>query len=263
MKIKVNYIVKVKDKSFFENKRDELIKKNGTSLIPANLLKYFDPLYINYCGKEAVVEDIKDNMIYLDITKNEMCWLEDMLEISEITPKVTNDIIDENFFELLATDEIVKIKQFKVGEEILVKSKLENMRWTYTLFSHYEDSELGVIARTVGAGYALKYYDIIPYKGNERLLGTNINDLDKGVYKKVFYNLKPNEYVVHVLDADSGLFEVFTFDKVNENSITVFNGASYCNIDRFIKFSDFVIRDIQGSVKNHTLKVENGFIVDA
>lgn len=70
--------------------------------------------------------------------------------------------------EQLETDEEKKEPQFEVGEWVLVRYEWDD-KWDLALFAYYSCSEEGEEFHTFGGGC---FYECLPYKGNEHLLGT-------------------------------------------------------------------------------------------
>lgn len=66
----------------------------------------------------------------------------------------------------------MKKEKFYTGQEVLVRNTNEQA-WLYTQYSHYDDSYSFSKHRTSSGGWV----QCIPYKGNERLVGTKITPI--------------------------------------------------------------------------------------
>lgn len=144
-------------------------------------------------------------------------------------------------------------KKFKCKDEVIYRDKnIEEYEWTYGIFSHsYKDDgrEWYVIN---GEHLSLKQWDILPYKGNEHLVGSTDS---------------PNEEV----KLEEGEICIFS-DAINEflgfgiisRLVEKKRGLLYDEVGRdwnyAIRYKDFDPFNME-ETKKHILYVKNGRII--
>lgn len=137
--------------------------------------------------------------------------------------------------------------KFKPFDRIIVKRNdgISNTKlWTCFEFSHYDENYIATVG---GNEYDSNVYEILPYEGNENLVGTNDSPAE-------YIKLEEGEVVV-VFDCIYE-FENFIF------SISKYNNCTHTQWKYFIPFSKFNPNDLEAN-KKEILKVENGKIVKA
>lgn len=144
-----------------------------------------------------------------------------------------------------------KHKQFKPFEKVLVRS-LINPIWSCDFYSHYKanaDAHDTVCFRTI------KDSDILPYEGNESLLGTTDEpeeevQLEEGELLVYFEKIKYLEEFDLFLARFDGTTD--TLIRVKTECVKKWEFA--------IRFSDFNPDDMEETMK-HILCVKNGKVV--
>lgn len=147
-------------------------------------------------------------------------------------------------------------KQFKPFDKVLARKENridDKPCWKADIFSHIDEDGFYV---TIGLGCVTKD-DIIPYEGNEYLLGT-FDEPEEEV------KLEEGEWVM-VCDNRSILPEEWLLRHYYgycNNGIRIFNNLTtgLCTWKYTIRFSDFNPNNISETLK-HVLCVENGKIV--
>lgn len=144
-----------------------------------------------------------------------------------------------------------KHKQFKPFDKVLVRQQT-NYEWECDLYSHYN----ATYNTHVTIGYDdVESYNIIPYEGNEHLIG---------IIEEPEIKLKRGEWV-YVCDRVTSLIEEWklrSFDGCRSGSIYAFNNisASLNSWLYVIRFSDFNPYDME-ETRKHILCVKNGKVV--
>lgn len=156
----------------------------------------------------------------------------------------------------------MEIKKFKCKDEVILKLKNHEIAtWFYAVYSHlFDDGKFQHHVLSNGIMYNIKDYQILPYEGNEHLVGTTDS---------------PDEEV----ELEEGEWVMFTNRTTDETIDKAFcyNLRQYCRIDDYnhfiskyftaegawnfaVKFSDFNPNDME-ETKKHILCVKNGKIV--
>ena len=151
-------------------------------------------------------------------------------------------------------------KKFKCKDEVIYRSPDDNHEWIFGLFSHYGKNKDGIDYLVVnGAFYRLDDINILPYEGNEELVGTTDEP-------ETEVRLEDDEWVMY---AFGGLISIYPLDyklgkfiKINEgdNNITIQDSDAVRGSSKFIKFSDFNPNDME-ETRKHILCVKNGKIM--
>lgn len=149
------------------------------------------------------------------------------------------------------------MNNFKPFDKILLKGKAEDLVWFCELYSHYD--EANEILYAIGnIPYTPQVYDVIPFEGNEDLVGTN------NKFEKV--SLEPAELVVVSDNFDNIItgtirrfYQIIEYDQF-ECYMSDVNSTScwkYC-----IPFKDFNPDNLEETLK-HVYCVNNGRLVRA
>lgn len=146
-----------------------------------------------------------------------------------------------------------KHKEFKPFDKVLVRDFADNKRWSCDFYSHESDGN----HCTIGKGY-FESDNILPYEGNEYLLGTTDEPeeeitLEKGeraVFSDSLNRLRQGKGVIDIFNSvvNFGTFKD-QFEIESEFHYT------YC-----IKFSDYNLNDME-AIKANILCVKDGKIV--
>ena len=147
-------------------------------------------------------------------------------------------------------------KKFKCKDEVIFQNRLrfgvEKLIWNYGIVN-YEDE--GYVYLVGGLYINKKTFKILPYEGNEHLVGTTDEPdeevkLEKGEWLMV--ETQNNNWVSAKYRRPS---------KLSWNNIDVefFNGH-VVSVNKIIRFSDFNPNDME-ETKNHILCVKNGKVV--
>lgn len=139
-----------------------------------------------------------------------------------------------------------KYKQFKPFDRVLVR--LTN-RWICDLYSHYNNDKS---CHVVISGTGIKDENILPYEGNEGLLGTT-HEPDEEI------ELKHGEWIV-LFDEDEMGYPPFLVGQFTGLYKNKFNANDICEKELAIRFSDFNTNEMEETTK-HILCVENGRII--
>lgn len=148
-----------------------------------------------------------------------------------------------------------KHKEFKPFDKVIFKYKNKSYMWVCGLFSNYEDGDVYLIGNDVA--FSLDEYDILPFEGNEHLVGTTSESEEE-------VNLKGGERIICSDDVKllmSGVGFLTTFSYIDENIF--YTGKSRLVVADYnyaIKFTDFNPYDME-ETKKHVLCVKNGKIV--
>lgn len=141
-----------------------------------------------------------------------------------------------------------KHKQFKPFDKVLVRVSAKD-RWGCSFYCYYdEDNEY----HHVTFHYYLKDENILPFEGNEYLVGTNDEPEEE-------IELKEGEWVV-LFDKDEMNFPPFfigTLDFISNNMFNCENGVAR---ELCVLFSNFNPNDMEETLK-HIHCVKNGKIV--
>ena len=149
-------------------------------------------------------------------------------------------------------------KKFKCKDEVIYRSP--DSEWYYGIFSHYQSQGLCFKRAIInGNHYDLKTIEILPYEGNEHLVGTDLPAEEE-------IRLEEGEWVMY---AFGGLVSIYPLDynlgkfiKINEgdNNITIQDSDAVRGISKFIRFSDFNPNDME-ETSRHILCVKGGKVV--
>lgn len=141
----------------------------------------------------------------------------------------------------------MKHKQFNAFDKVLVRDAYD--KWNCDMYSYYDKDEKS--HRAIGFGWVLDN-DILPYEGNEHLVG-KVEEPEEEI------ELKEEEYGFFCNDiedkAELWLFDMFEGEISNEEFCIVGISFKY-----FIPFSDFHPNDMK-ETKKHILCVKDGKIV--
>lgn len=154
-------------------------------------------------------------------------------------------------------------KKFEPFERIILKRKNDigyTKLWTCAEFSHYDELWVAVVG---GNEYDLNMYDVLPFEGNEHLVGTSDMpeeevELKEGDIIITFDNLRDIDMPFEV--------SINQFKHLNESSIHVCikdyetEFIAYSNF--CIPFSQFNPNDME-ETRKHILCVKNGKLVRA
>lgn len=148
-----------------------------------------------------------------------------------------------------------KHKEFKPFDKVLVRRESrpnEIVDWRADIFSHIDNDGFYV---TIGLGIVTKN-DILPYEGNEHLVGTTDEPEEEVELRKGEWVMVSDEKSI-----DPELWRLRRFDGFG-STIRAFNNANgwLCTWGYAIKFSDFNPNDME-ETKKHILCVKNGKIV--
>ena len=142
----------------------------------------------------------------------------------------------------------MKTKTFKSYDKVLVRANPE-CKWECDFYSHYrQDSKYP--HKTLG--YGLKDNNILPYEGNEHLVGT-IQEPDEVV------ELKEGEWIV-IFDKAEMYYPPFFIGKFSGLHANMFIANESCERELAIHFSDFNPNNME-ETSRHILCVRNGRIV--
>ena len=145
-------------------------------------------------------------------------------------------------------------KKFKCKDEVIFRCKIEygNQHWTYGIFSHYEYHQDDTFASLGCLSLNINDWDILPYEGNEYLVGTT-NEPETEV------RLEEGELLL-VADSEDRVIDcISAVRKFVKVLITVFvtNGGNW---SLAIRFRDFDPSNME-ETRKHILCVKNGKIV--
>lgn len=149
-------------------------------------------------------------------------------------------------------------KKFEPFDKILLKNKKEGFKWWCDWFSHEDKDNI----YTVGFGeYPKDIFDIIPFEGNETLVGTSDMtddsfDLKDGERIVVFYDEREfiNKGICNIRYY-RGIKGDVIYSSCNENG----NISSYKFCIPLSKFNP----DDMAETRKHILTVKNGKLVKA
>lgn len=223
MKYKIGDKVRVKSKEWY----DEYKGENGTVPIRFSFIEKMS----NWCGKEVTIDAIYDDTYKIKEDENLYTWTDTMFE-----------------------DEIVKQpgqRKFKCKDEVIVRYNKPGRCWFYGVVSNSNDE--GVVL-SGGFRHPYEVCDVLPFAGNEHLVGTT----DEPEEEVVVYE---GEYII-VSDRLERLAQGFgtirKFTKISEEFI--FTTQEYWKY--FIPFSKFNPDDLEAT-KKEILMVKNGKLVKA
>lgn len=142
-------------------------------------------------------------------------------------------------------------KKFKCKDEVIYRRNYEEDEWTYGIFSHYHDNFRNAVVN--GVYITLDSWDILPYEGNEHLVGTDQNT-DEEV------RLEEGEYLMGCCEIELEHPQYWNIGKYVKNlhkDCFLTDCGSYIYA---VKFSDFNPSNME-ETKKHILCVRNGKIV--
>lgn len=163
------------------------------------------------------------------------------IKINRVFPTIDMEFIEENDME----------KKFKCKDEVIVRLKESGRSWFYGVVSHSDDAS---VVLSGGFRHPYERYDVLPYVGNEHLVGTDCEQeeevvLEGGELVYGFDNIEELEDVDMILGK---------FKCIEDNSLFVNDYPfSYC-----LPFSKFNPDDIE-STRKEILTVRNGKLVKA
>lgn len=142
-------------------------------------------------------------------------------------------------------------KKFKCKDEVIVRLKESGCSWFYGVVSHSDDA---YVVLSGGLRHPYERYDVLPYDGNEHLVGTT----DEHEEEVVVYE---GEYIIvsdRLKRLEQGLGTIRKFTKISEEFIfTTQEYWKYC-----IPFSKLNPDDLEAT-KKEILTVKNGKLVKA
>lgn len=141
-------------------------------------------------------------------------------------------------------------KQFKPFDKVLVRDG--NNRWKIDFYSHF-DNECNGHHTMCYSLYKVPHNEILPYEGNEHLLGTTDKPEEK-------IKLEEEEFLVcfDCMDYfDAKDFCLSPFDCLSLSTVRTKDGNNW---GLFIRLSDFNPEDME-ETKKHILCVKNGKII--
>lgn len=141
MKYKVGDKVRVKSKEWYDENKGE------DGVVAVN--KFFVKKMAEWCGKEVIIDKIFDDFYRIKDDEDEWNWSDEMFE-------------DENVKQ-------TEKRKFKCKDEVIVRLKKPGCCWFYGVVSHSGDDYV-----TLSGGFRHPYeiYDVLPYEGNEHMVGT-------------------------------------------------------------------------------------------
>lgn len=150
-------------------------------------------------------------------------------------------------------------KKFKCKDEVLIRyNRGEKSEWAYGIVSH-ETKDYIVLCGDVS--FYRECYDVIPYDGNEHLVGTTDEPEEEII-------INEGEYVFFAFELNLAAYE-WDFGKLhlcrpNERfSIQVFSESGRMQYPKYIiPFSKFNPNDMEAT-KKEILTVRNGKLVKA
>lgn len=148
-------------------------------------------------------------------------------------------------------------KKFKCKDEILFKyTEHESAVWMYAVFSSYSKDNTAFIV-SGGLRYNLDSYDILPYEGNEHLVGTT-NSPDEEVRLEKGEWILTSDYIKGIKD---GYCNGGRFIRIEGASFVIRTYMSPGECYTYaIRFKDFNPNDME-ETKKHILCVRNGRII--
>lgn len=223
MKYKVGDKVRVKSKEWYDENKNErgIIKFSTNSFINE---------MVEYLGMEVIIDKVFNTSYSIKEDKGVWSWTDEMFE-DEITMEYKH--------------------KFKCKDEVIIRRKNKTGRWCYAIFSH-EDDEFICLCGCMAL--AKSHHNILPYKGNEHLVGTTGEQL-------LGINLEKGETVLS--RTSHGNWVVAEFVKFDEEGILVkLSNEETTRTKWIVPFSDFNPRDMK-STKEKILMVAAGKLVKA
>lgn len=147
-----------------------------------------------------------------------------------------------------------KHKQFNPFDKVLVRVSASN-RWDCSFYSYYNDKDNEYPHKTFH--YCLKDENILPYKGNEHLVGTT-DEPEEIILEKGEYILASD--FIHPLETGFGEIGKFV-DIENEGFIKTAYNNSNLNYIFALRLSDSLNANDTKDRKSKILCVKNGKIV--
>ena len=149
-------------------------------------------------------------------------------------------------------------KKFKCKDEVIFRRKISFgngtlYTWDYGVVT-YEDK--GIIHLVGGIYVSYREYDILPYEGNEHLVGTP----DSPYGERMEVELEEGEIIFASNDRNMLYDCIGVLERFKEVSGNKFVSYNYDKYDFAIRFSDFNPKDMEETEK-HILCVKNGRIV--
>lgn len=148
-----------------------------------------------------------------------------------------------------------KHKKFKPYDRVLVRDSED--KWQIDFYSHWNDEYKQHITLVYDDGLKIEDSDILPYEGNEHLVGT-ADEPEKEI------KLEYWEWIMALsgcLDEPSNEPSDWYLEQINhisgEENIETKRGCPY---HYFIRFKDFNPNDME-ETRKHILRVKNGKIV--
>lgn len=152
-------------------------------------------------------------------------------------------------------------RKFKCKDEVIVRYKKPGCCWFYGVVSHSGDD---YIVLSGGFRYPYEIYDILPYEGNESLVGTTDSPASEDVSLKKGELLYCFDFIENLEKRSINLGE---FEYIIDTRGLDYNpdGLIYvsgCNWVYCIPFSKFNPDDLEAT-KKEILTVKNGKLVKA
>ena len=146
-------------------------------------------------------------------------------------------------------------KKFKPFDKVIYKLRHSAPTiWHCGIFSDY-NKQNNHITLCSGFTFIFDKYNILPYEGNEELVGTSYEPEE---------SIKLEEGELVVAKTDNGNWVLANYKEHSElpwnNIDVVFSNGTRVSVDQIIRFSDFNTLPME-EIKKHILCVKNGKII--
>lgn len=246
MKYKVGDKVKIRSLEWYNENKDE----DGEVFVGN---QSFVEDMKEYCGKEAIITGTFINGYFINIDRQCWYWTDEMFE----EPSNCAMGINKPSYKLNVKTDMEQKKEFKPFERVIIRRK-DNVNgavrlWTCAEFSHYNGNFIALVGCYE---YDKTMFDVLPFAGNEHLVGTS--DMpDEEVQLKPLDFIFVFDKLEHKGELSSlvlGRFVCLNGDKI-DISDDMSHHWTYC-----IPFSKFSPNDME-ETKKHILCVKNGKLV--
>lgn len=230
MKYKVGDKVRIKSLEWYnanKNKSGIVVTYNNT----------FTKSMSAYCGEVLTIVSVKDDFYYT-LQEDSGFW------------KWTKEMFDETFNNNKDMEQ-----KFKCKDEVIYQGANQGSKWKYGIFSHYGHNCIEIVGGTLNTNY----FKVLPYKGNEHLVGTTDSPEEE---------IKLNEGDI-IICADTldyianGVGAICKYVSISSNGRLInvmFTEDSRSYYKYCVPYSKFNINDLEAT-KKEILKVENGKLV--
>lgn len=150
-------------------------------------------------------------------------------------------------------------QKFKCKDEVIYKDKNTD-KWCYGIYSHAEADNIHMLVGNITIVDGI--FELLPYKGNEHLVGTNIN-------VEPYFIIEKGAWIM-----------VSDFGNINDMRILDWNLRRFDHIEQASSGRWYFVDDIQykwnfaipfekfnpnnfEETRKHCLKVENGLIISS